>query len=144
MRIMALDYGEKYIGIAVSEPTFGTVHGRDTLVRSNLTSDVVCILEQIDREDVGLLLVGLPLNEEGEETRTSVKVRSFVRNLEKKMRYSSRNYRQVPIEFWDERYTTQDADELLNERNIPRSERKKYIDRIAAILLLEDYLTRKK
>ncbi len=141
---MALDYGEKYIGIAVNEPLFNTVHGRDTLVRKNLASDISYILEQISNEDVGLLLVGLPLNEDGEETATSAKVRSFVRNIQKKMHYSSRNHKKVEIRFWNERYTTQDADLILEEKQIPRSERKKYIDKIAAILLLEDYLAARK
>lgn len=138
---MALDYGEKFIGIAVNEPVFMTVHGRETLHRIKTSNDVEHILTLIQNEDVDLLIVGLPLNEKGEETATSEKVRVFVRNLEKKMKYSTKNYKLVRIELWNERYTTQDATLILEERGIPKSERKKYLDQLSAILLLENYIS---
>lgn len=140
MKIMAIDYGEKYIGIAVNEPLFMTVHGRDTLVRKTLASDMAYLLQLMRREEVDLLVVGLPLNEAGEETVTSEHVRRFVKQLKKKMQYSAHGYSVVPIEFFDERYTTQDAHEILEADWIPKRERKRYLDKLSAILLLEAYL----
>lgn len=140
MKLMALDYGDKYIGIAVNEPLFMTVHGRDTLVRRSMAEDLSYLLRLASKEEIDLLVIGLPLNECGEETETSAKVRSFARQLNKKMRYSSSDYRPFETVFWDERFTTLDADLILEEDEIPRSERKKYVDKLAAVLLLENYI----
>lgn len=141
MKIMAIDYGEKFIGIAVNEPVFMTVHGRDTLLRRDLSSDMAYILELATKEDVDMILVGLPLSEDGTETKTSEKVRSFVKNLKKKMLYSSKSYKNVDIVFWNERFTTRDADLLLEEDAVPRRKRKRYLDKLSAMLLLEDYIS---
>lgn len=140
MKIMAIDYGEKYIGIAVNEPVFMTVHGRDTLLRSVLACDIAHILELATKEDADLLLVGLPLGDDGAETKTSEKVRSFVKSLKKKMLYSSRTYKNMEVVFWNERFTTQDANLLLEEDAVPRKDRKRYLDKLSAMLLLEDYI----
>lgn len=140
MKIVALDYGEKFIGIAVCEPVFMTVHPRKALARTVLARDIEYILTLLENESADLLVVGLPLNQCGEETETSARVRTFVRNLEKKMAYSTRGYRKVPVEFWDERYTTMDADLILEESGVPKSERKKDIDSLSAVLILEDYI----
>lgn len=137
---MAIDYGEKYIGIAVNEPVFMTVHGRDTLLRRDLASDMAHILELATKEDADMLLVGLPLSDDGAETKTSEKVRSFVKNLKKKMLYSSKAYKRMEIVFWNERFTTQDANLLLEEDAVPRRDRKQYLDKLSAMLLLEDYI----
>ncbi len=141
MKIMALDYGSKFVGIAVNEEVFMTVHGRETLTRTSLLRDVEYILRLANDENIDLLVVGLPLNQDGEETETSEKVRVFVRNLQKKIKYSTNGYRDIPIEFWNERYTTQDAALVLKERGIPASERKKYLDQLSAIFILENYIS---
>lgn len=139
-KIMAIDYGEKYIGIAVNEPHFMTVHGRDTLVRRDSSGDMAYILELATAEEADILLIGLPLSEDGTETKTSEKVRSFAKNLKKKMLYSSKAYRNMEFVFWNERFTTQDANLLLEEDAVPGRERKRYLDKLSAMLLLEDYI----
>lgn len=140
MKIMAIDYGEKYIGIAVNEPIFMTVHGRETLIRRNLSEDMAYLLDLMTKENIDRLVVGLPLNEDLQDTATSLKIRSFVKNLEKKMMYSSKEYKKVEVVLWNERFTTQDADVLLQEGSVPKRDRKKYLDQLSAVLLLENYI----
>lgn len=139
---MALDYGEKYIGIAINDVLLFTAQGRPTLVRTNLRDDLAHILELATAEQVGTIIIGLPLSEDGADNPISLRVRAFAKQLEKKIKYSTKGYESdVAIEFWDERFTTQDADLLLSEGEIPKKNRKKYLDRLAAVLLLEDYLS---
>lgn len=140
MKIMAIDYGKKYIGIAVNEPIFMTVHGRETLIRRNLSEDMAYLLDLMTKENIDRLVVGLPLNEDLQDTATSLKIRSFVKNLEKKMMYSSKEYKKVEVVLWNERFTTQDADILLQEGSVPKRDRKKYLDQLSAVLLLENYI----
>lgn len=140
MKIMAIDYGKKYIGIAVNEPIFMTVHGRETLIRRNLSEDMAYLLDLMTKENIDRMVVGLPLNEDLQDTATSLKIRSFVKNLEKKMMYSSKEYKKVEVVLWNERFTTQDADILLQEGSVPKRDRKKYLDQLSAVLLLENYI----
>lgn len=140
-RVMALDYGEKYIGIAINDVLLFTAQGRPTLLRTNLRDDLAHILGLAKEEQVNTIVIGLPLSEDGTENPTSLRVRAFAKQLEKKIKYSTKGYEaDIAIEFWDERFTTQDADLLLSEGEIPKKNRKKYLDRLAAVLLLEDYL----
>lgn len=140
-RVMALDYGEKYIGIAINDVLLFTAQGRPTLLRTNLRDDLAHILGLAKKEQVNTIVIGLPLSEDGTENPTSLRVRAFAKQLEKKIKYSTKGYEaDIAIEFWDERFTTQDADLLLSEGEIPKKNRKKYLDRLAAVLLLEDYL----
>lgn len=142
MRFLALDVGTKTIGIAMTDPLGVIAQAVETYLRKNRSEDIAYIVDLIERFEVDAVLVGLPLSTSGEETLMSEKVRAFVAQLQKKLRYTSRTRRNPEILLWDERHSTQDARELLWEQKISTRDHKKYIDQIAACLILEDYLRR--
>lgn len=142
MRIMALDLGTKTIGVAMTDPLQIIPQAHETYWRRNQKEDLGYVVDLIERFQVGTVLIGLPLSDEGEETPMSEKARSFAAQLAKKLRFTTRTALRPEIILWDERYSTQDARELLWEQEISKRDHKKYIDQIAASLILEDYLRR--
>ena len=92
--------------------------------------------EIIKLENVGKIILGLPLNLEGKDSQKTLEVRKFAEELEKKV--------PVPVEFFDERYTTVEANEALKNMGKDPRESRKVIDKIAASLILRSYLENKK
>lgn len=135
-RVLALDVGRKRIGLAVSD-SFGLAQGLDTLQRKTMREDVAR-LRQIARErKASLFLVGLPLNMRGDEGPMAEFVRTFATRLEQGTG--------IPVRFQDERLTSVEAEERLQERGLGldrmlKEKRKGAVDRLAAVILLEDYL----
>ena len=101
---------------------------RESKLRQTL-SEIAEIVEQYQIEKI---VMGLPLNMDDTEGDRAAKTRDFAEKL--KLRVA------VPIEFTDERLTTMEAEEILDQSGIPRSEQKKVIDQVAAQLILEQYL----
>ncbi|MBI5574386.1 MAG: Holliday junction resolvase RuvX [Elusimicrobia bacterium] len=135
MSILAIDYGKKRIGLAVSSTSIATPLGSIlTDLRSETT--FVKISEIIKEYAVGKIVLGLPLNMDGTETEMTKEVRIFAGVIEKKF--------QIKVDFADERLTSKDAESrlALSEKNWRK--RKKKIDSASACLILENYLERKK
>ena len=91
-------------------------------------------------QDAELILLGLPLHMDGRQGERAEKTIEFKHLLERRLEAAGL---QLPVVLWDERLTTAAADDILSESEIPQEDRKKYIDKIAAALLLEDWLAAK-
>ena len=135
LRILGLDYGSKTVGVAMTDPMGITVQPFKTILRdreSKLRKTLSEIQKIVEDYDVEKIVVGLPLNMDDTEGERARETRTFVEKL--KLRVT------VPVEFTDERLTTMEAAEILDESGIKRSEQKRVIDQVAAQLILEQYL----
>lgn len=135
MRIMGLDYGSKTVGVALTDPLGITAQPLETITREseNKLRRTLARLEAIVSEyHVDSIVLGLPINMDDSVGDRALKSLEFKEKLEKRL--------QLPVIMQDERLTTVEADEILDEMRVPHSERKKYIDKIAAAFILEDYM----
>ena len=133
---MSLDVGARRIGLAVSDLLGVTAQGIETLQRKNKRTDLAA-LERIIREwDVRELVVGLPLRMNSEEGRQSEKIREFAGWLEKAF--------QLPVHLWDERLSSVEANRVLRESNMSIEKRAAAVDRLAAVLILQNWMEAQK
>lgn len=131
---MALDVGDKKIGIALSDPLKITSQALETYERKDTEEDFHYLADLIKEKEVSILVAGLPKNMDGSEGPQAGKVRDFVAQLS--------SYTEVKIDFSDERLTTVEAEKVLIDGNVSRKKRKKVIDQLAANLILQNYLKR--
>lgn len=135
MRIMALDYGEKRIGIALSDPLGITAQGIMVLERTSLKKDIALLTDICRKEEVGEIVLGLPRNLNGSLGAKAQEVKKFGETLRKKL--------ELPVFYWDEWLSTVAAEKALLEADLSRKKRKKVIDKTAAVIILQSYLERK-
>jgi putative holliday junction resolvase len=136
-RILALDVGEKTIGVALSDEAETLALPGETIVRQEgKKRDMASLRQLIAEKQVRSIVVGMPLLPDGSRGVQVEKVEAFIATL--------RNYVRIPIITEDERLTTWDAEQVLIEARVPREERKKVIDSMAASLILQSYLDRKR
>jgi len=131
-RILALDVGKKRIGLAISDDLGITAQGLETLHRTRIRDDLVRLTNLIQARGVTLLLIGRPLHMTGSESRQSAYTEEFAARLSE--------HCGIPALLWDERLTTLEAERVLRLANAPLAERKRAVDRLSAVLLLESYL----
>lgn len=131
-RILALDLGKKRIGLAISDPFGLTAQGLPNVVRTNKRSDLAELARLIAEREVGMILMGNPINMRGSEGRQSVWVREFSAALEK--------YTGLPVQLWDERLTSVEAGRVLRASGISIEKRAAAVDRLSAVILLQSYL----
>lgn len=134
-RILALDVGDKRIGVAVSVPFAMIVSPVETIQRKNLRTDISRVAELAKEHDAGEVVIGLPKNMDGTEGEQSQKVRSFAEKLT--------NETGLTIHFEDERLSTFTAIERLVERGIKTGQNRELVDMEAAVVILESFLQRK-
>ena len=134
MRIMALDVGSKRIGVALSDPLKITAQGLQTFQRTTLEEDVKGLWKLIDEHEVSQLVVGLPKNMDGTIGFKAEEVQQFIADLTAE--------RKIEIIWIDERLTTVSAERVLLEADVSRAKRKKVIDKMAAVVILQSYLDR--
>ncbi len=132
MKILGLDIGEKRIGIAISDELGYTAQGMRVLNRSCLEDDLEVIKDLIAVERVTEIVVGLPKNMDGSLGESAEKVLFFAKKIEE--------FVSVPVILWDERWTTAEATRLLVEADLSRAKRRKVVDKLAAVLILQGYL----
>lgn len=132
MRTLALDVGDRRIGIAITDRLGMTVQSRPTRSRRGLEADVGYVRGLVEVEDVGRLVVGLPLHMDGQESPQSIKIKAFAACL--------RHEVTIPVILWDERLTSFAAEQELEEQGMGWQRRRKHVDEVAAILILEDFL----
>ena len=131
-RILALDLGKRRIGLAISDPLGITAQGLPNLERVNKRSDLDA-LDRLARErEVGLILMGNPVNMGGLEGRQSGWVREFGEALGKRVG--------LPVRYWDERLTSVEAGRVLRASGISIEKRAAAVDRLSAVILLQSYL----
>ena len=136
MRILGLDIGERRIGVALSDSLGLTAQGLTVLHRRTLTADMDAVGALVARHEVSCVVVGLPLTLRGEIGPRAKAVKGFVAALGRMVR--------VPIDVVDERFTTAQGERVLLEANVSRRRRKQVIDQLAAQLILQQYLDRKR
>lgn len=135
MRMIGLDYGSKTVGVAISDPLGLTAQGIETICRKeeNKLRQTCARIEELIREyEVGLIVLGLPKhmnNDIGNRAEQSIQ---FGEMLKRRTG--------LEVVMWDERLTTVEAERTLIESKVRREDRKKYIDKIAAVFILQGYL----
>lgn len=131
-RILGIDYGDKRIGIAISDPMQIIATALDYIPNNEQAVDN--ILELTKKYDVDMIVVGLPLNLKGERGVKSAQVNDFIQNLKQKT--------DLKILEWDERFTTTIARKTIIEMGFKKKHRqdKSKIDSLAAAILLQSYL----
>lgn len=135
MRIMGLDYGDKTVGVAVSDEMLLTAQPVETIKReraNKLRQTYARIEELIMEYDVGKIVTGLPLSMDNTEGGRCQVTRGFAETLERRTG--------IEVVFQDERLTTFAADAVLEEGGVRKEKRKAYIDKIAASMILQGYL----
>lgn len=140
MRIIGLDWGEKRIGVAVSDPMGWTAQGLEVINSKGSTkADMNIIKEFAQKYNAELVVIGLPRNMDGSPGPQAEKIKALAKMLASKIA--------LPVELWDERLTTVAAEKLLIEADLSRTKRRRVVDKMAAVLILQgylDYLNRKK
>lgn len=130
-RIVALDIGDVRIGVAVSDPTRTIASPVGIITRVGWGPDTRKIKEICDRYETALVVSGLPLNMDGSEGFQAAKVRDLCAQLTKAG---------LTVVFQDERLSTVTAEDALLEGNVSRADRKGKVDKVAAAIILEQYL----
>lgn len=138
MRKLALDVGDKTIGVAVSDALLLTATGVTTIERVGIRKDSGKVMDYIKEYDCDTVVVGLPKKLDGTDSIQTEKVYEFKTMLENKLRSSGMS--DVSVVFQDERLTTVMAEKILIEADVSRKKRKTVIDKQAAILILQGYL----
>lgn len=131
-RIVALDVGDVRIGVAVSDPTRTIASPVEVITRTGWGPDTRRILEICRRFDTNQVVSGLPLNMDGSEGFQAEKVRALCRNLEAAG---------LHVDFQDERLSTVAAEDALLEDHVSRAARKQKVDKVAAAIILEQWLS---
>ena len=131
MRVICLDIGERRIGVAVSDLLDLTAQGVETIWVKSHEKDCARIEEICRQYETKRILCGLPLNMDGSEGFQAEKVRAFCAQLEKAG---------LRVMYQDERLTTVTAEEALLEDNMSRRDRKDHVDKVAAAIILRQWL----
>lgn len=134
MRIMALDVGDKKIGVALSDPLNLVAQPLKVIKRGN--REIEEIKRIVKEKNVSKIILGLPLNKRGDETEQSEKIKNFAKKL--------KNTICASIEFYDERFTTKEAEKILISAKLSREKRKKFLDIVSSVIILQGYLSRYK
>ena len=132
MRIAALDVGDARVGLAVSDELGLTVRGLGIIRRVGGQRDLEALRRVLEPVGPERLVVGLPLNMDGTEGPRAKKTRTFGERVGAHLG--------IPIEFWDERLTTVEADQILRDAKVNWRRRKGLVDEVAATVILRDYL----
>jgi putative Holliday junction resolvase len=131
-RILALDLGRKRIGLAISDELGITAQGLETIERTGRREDIELLRRLAMERGIRQFLIGDPLHMSGEASRQGEYTRDFARELERKTG--------IPVVFRDERWTSREAERTLRGSGIANDRRKPTIDRLSAVLLLQNYL----
>ena len=135
-RILGLDVGARRIGIAISDPLGVTAQGIATLHRRNRRYDLGELRRLLAEHEVREIVMGNPLRMSGESGTQAEKMAGFAEQL--------RQAFSLPVHLWDERLTTAEAHRLLDETGISDTRRRKVIDKMAAVLILQSFLDARK
>ena len=135
MRIMGIDYGSKTVGVAMSDPLGITAQAVETIWRKDenkLRKTCARIEELISEYEVERIVLGLPKHMNNDLGERAQKALAFGEMVKRRTG--------LEVVMWDERLTTVEAERTLIENNVRRENRKQYIDKIAAVFILQGYL----
>lgn len=136
MRTLALDVGTKTIGVAVSDELGITANGITTIRRKNLKSDLSELSAILEEYKPGEIVVGVPYLMDGSVNERGEQILKFSDKIAEAF--------SLPVIHWDESFSTVHAEEKLIEADMSRKKRKKIIDKIAAVFILQEYLESKR
>lgn len=129
---MGLDYGDKTIGVAISDKLELTAQSKGVIRRKGHSEDLEKLKKYVKDYQVEEIVVGLPANMDGTHGKRVEKTKHFVNFLKKNL--------DLPILLWDERLSTMEAERLLIKADLSRNRRKGVIDQVAASIILQGYL----
>ena len=138
MRKIALDVGDKTVGIALSDELGITAQGLMTLERVGIRKDTGKILDLVKEYQCDTIVIGLPKKLDGTDSPQTEKVYEFRTMLENKMR--STGMKDITVVWQDERFTTVMAERVLIDADVSRKKRKEVIDKQAAVIIMQGYL----
>lgn len=127
-----MDVGKKRIGLAITDELGITAQGLPTFQRIRIRDDLRKLAELAEDRRVALILIGKPLHMSGDDSRQSAYTEEFGERL--------RQQTGLPVVYWDERLTTVEAERVLREGGATLEQRKKAVDKLSAVLLLESFL----
>src|SRR5579863_1886093 len=130
-RILALDVGSRTIGMAVSDPLGITAQGLETLRRKNKREDFAALSRVIEKYAIREIVVGYPLHMSGRVGAQSLKTADFAQEARRRF--------QLPVQLWDERLTSAEANRILRQSEISIRKRSQAVDRMAATLILQSF-----
>jgi len=133
---MGLDIGSRTIGVAVSDELGITAQGLKTIRRTSREADFDEITKIINEFQIGKIVVGLPKNMNGTLGKQAEIVLQWIKSLKEEVL--------LPVETWDERLSTVEASKVLLEADVSRKKRKKALDKLAAVIILQGYMDRSK
>ena len=131
-RVLAVDYGERRVGLALSDPAGLIAHGLETKVTRSAGDALVCIVDIVEAEQVLEIVLGLPVNMDGTAGEMAGKVEAFADQLRGRV--------SCDVRTWDERLTSVSAQRAMHEMGRETRGNKDSLDRISATLLLQNYL----
>lgn len=132
MRILAIDYGQKRVGVAVSDPLGITAQGLPTIEGASSKALVQAIASLVSEWQVREVVVGFPVNMDGSLGPKALETGQFIERLKAVL--------SVPVTRWDERLTSREAGRLMIEEGLSRQKQRQQSDRIAATLILQNFL----
>ncbi len=135
-RILGLDVGERRIGVALSDELGWTAQGLTVIERRNVAEDVRRLVALVREHSCGQVVVGLPRRTDGRIGPEAEAVQAFGRRLAQAAG--------VPIVYWDERFSTAQAEHTLLQAGVSRARRRQVIDQVAASVILQAYLDRRR
>lgn len=130
--LLGLDIGDVRIGVAVSDVLGSGAHPLCTLTRTNRQRDIIAIGDLVSIHKVERIVIGLPISLDGTIGTQAEKVQKFGARLSEGL--------EVPVEFQDERFTSSEAEEILDRMEMNPKDRKKIIDQVSAVIILDEYL----
>jgi putative holliday junction resolvase len=131
-RVLALDFGARNLGLAVSDELGLTAQGLPTYRRSNKKNDLDHLRRVIRQYGIGEIVMGLPLRMSGSEGIQAEKVHDFAEQLRRRFK--------LPVHLFDERLTSVEANRVLRETEMSVRRRAEVVDRLAAVLILQSFL----
>jgi len=132
MRRLGIDHGTKRVGLALSDEEGWMAHARDTWKRDDADALLERLAAFVEAEEVGEIVVGLPLHLDGHEGASARRARRFSERLEQRTG--------LPVVLWDERMTSAAAERSLRDAGVKAKDQKGLVDQVAAALLLQSYL----
>ncbi|MDE0637256.1 MAG: Holliday junction resolvase RuvX [Candidatus Poribacteria bacterium] len=130
--LLGLDVGDVRIGVAVSDALGSGAHPLCTLTRTNRQRDITAIGDLASIHEAERIIIGLPVSLDGTLGTQAEKVQKFGNRLSEGL--------DIPVEFWDERFTTSEAEDILDRVNVDPKDRRKIIDQVAAVIILDEYM----
>lgn len=132
MRIAALDVGERRIGLAISDSTLTVALGIGVYERKSVDRDLEEIEKIVDQYGVEEIVIGIPKDMKGKVGKNGKKIEEFANELERRLKKR--------VILWDERFTTNEAHRIMDLKKVSHKKRKKYLDVMAAQIILQGYL----